>query len=325
MPRLDHLSVPGMDTVFSLTLGELPDESECRCPSANRAIRRKMLREAFQHYRTEWMGGLRGWDEAGAILENGWPEGAERLRALARTLAAQVPQGKSIRRRLVWADDGDEICRDRLQSGQLEQCWRTMRRVPWAAPQTVAIETEWGGRFRQTAEELFWQGAAAAVLTDVLEEAGYRAEVYANRIIRWNGRYHWVRVKVKEADKPMRLDGVAAVLCHAGIFRTFGFLCIEQAEFSIGDWSHGACTELRPEDALALNGGIESIHIGLVHSEHQALEVIGNFLEQKGAEQSDNPPRKHSVSKPCILRPKLRCAISKPTTSRQAPTRWHPA
>ena len=77
----------------------------------------------------------------------------------------------------------DEICKDRLQSGQIDQCWRTMRRSPFVAPQTVAIETAWGGHYGQTPEELFWQGAAAAVMTDILEDAGYRVEVYANRVI----------------------------------------------------------------------------------------------------------------------------------------------
>jgi hypothetical protein len=244
-----------------------------------------MLRGAFEHYRSEWMGGLHSWKEAAAILENGWPDGAERLRTLTGKLAAQLPQAKSIRRRLTWADKGDEVCRDRLQSGQIEQCWRTMRRVPWAAPQTVAIETTFGGLYRQTPEELFWQGAGAAVLTDILEEAGYRVEVNANRVSRADEHRHCTRIKVKEADMPMRPDGMAAILCHAGIFRTFGFLCIEQAEFDIRGWAHGYGDRLDPKDAEILNGGIESVHIGLVNSEPQALEVIRNYIEQKGEEQ----------------------------------------
>lgn len=111
-----------------------------------------MLREAFEHYGSEWMGGLHNWKEAAAILENGWLEGAEILRTLTGRLAAQLPQAKSIRRRLTWAENGDEVCRDRLQPGRIEQCWRTMRRVPWVAPQTVAIETTFGGHYNQTPE-----------------------------------------------------------------------------------------------------------------------------------------------------------------------------
>ena len=159
-----------------------------------------------------------------------------------------------------------------------------MRRSPFAVPQTVAIETTWGGHYGQTAEELFCQGAAAAVMTDILEEAGYRVEVYANRESERRGRRHCIRVKVKEADMPMRLDGVAAVLCHAGIFRTFGFLCIEQAEFDVGDWGHGHGSELNQRDAEALNGGIESIHIVSISAESQAEKLIQRFIE-KGESQ----------------------------------------
>ena len=280
MPRLDHKPVPRIDTLYSLSLGELAEEPKRDCPGPNRAIRRKMLTTAFQHYTSEWMGGMHSWKEATSILGNGWPEGAERLRALAGKLSAQLPQAKSIRRKATWADDGDEICKDRLQAGQIEQCWRTMRRSPFVAPQTVAIETPWGGHFRQTAEELFWQGAAAAVLTDILEEAGYRVELYANRVSEERGRRHCTRLKVKEADMPMRLDGVAAALCHAGIFRTFGFLCIEQAEFDVDDWGHGHGSELSRQDAEVLNGGIESVHIGTISTQSQAIAVVRQFIEK---------------------------------------------
>ena len=237
-------------------------------------------------------GGLKNWKEAAAVLDNGWPEGAERLRSLAGKLSAQLPQAKSIRRKLTWADDGDEICKDRLQSGQIDQCWRTMRRSPFVSPQTVAIETAWGGHYGQTPEELFWQGAAAAVMTDILEEAGYRVEVYANRVIERLVRRHCIRVKVKEADMPMRLDGVAAVLCHAGIFRTFGFLCIEQAEFDVGDWGHGHGGKLNPMDAEVLNGGVESIHIGTISTESEAVAAIKNFTEMKGGQGNGNSQRR---------------------------------
>src|ERR1017187_5871243 len=88
MPRLDHKPVPKIDTLYSLSLGELAEEPKRECPEPNRTIRKKMLTTAFQHYRSEWMGGMRSWKEATAILGHGWPEGAERLRALVGKLSA---------------------------------------------------------------------------------------------------------------------------------------------------------------------------------------------------------------------------------------------
>jgi hypothetical protein len=49
MPRLDHKPVPRIDTVYSLSLGELIEEPRRACPEPNRTIRRKMLTTAFQH------------------------------------------------------------------------------------------------------------------------------------------------------------------------------------------------------------------------------------------------------------------------------------
>ena len=58
MPRLDHKPVPGIDTVYSLTLGELAEEPKRDCPPVNRATRKEMLHIAFVHYGSTWMGGL---------------------------------------------------------------------------------------------------------------------------------------------------------------------------------------------------------------------------------------------------------------------------
>jgi len=89
----------------------------------------------------------------------------------------------------------------------------------------------------------------------------------------------------------MRLDGVAAVLCHAGIFRTFGFLCIEQAEFDVGDWGHGHGSGLNPGDAEVWNGGVESIHIGSISTESEAVATIKKFVEKGDQGNGDSQGR----------------------------------
>jgi hypothetical protein len=282
MPRLQHQPVSGIETLYAVNLGEFAEEPKRNCPAVNQGLRDARLNTPFDDWKggTNWFGGIRNWKEAADILEKGWSKGAERLRSLAGKLSAEVPQAKSIRRRLNWSDGGDEVCKDRLNNGQSDSCWRTMRRTPGASPQTVAIETDFGGNCHLTADDLFWQGAAAAVLTDVLEEAGYRVEMYANtKIGTPSGLNHWIRIKVKEADMPLRLDGVASVLCHAGIFRTYGVLCLEQADFPIGK-RHGCAVQTRKDETDILNGGVDSIHIGTINSERQAVEMIQKFVQR---------------------------------------------
>jgi len=53
MPRLDHKPVPGIDTVYSLPLGELAEEPERDCPIPNRGIRREILASAFEFESTD--------------------------------------------------------------------------------------------------------------------------------------------------------------------------------------------------------------------------------------------------------------------------------
>jgi hypothetical protein len=184
-----------------------------------------------------------------------------------------------VRRRLRWSDDGDEVSKDRLNGGQVDSCWRTTRRELSDGPEVVTIETNWGGNGNVTAEQLFWQGAAAACMTDLLESAGYRVEVYAADCGRQkDGRIMTVRVQIKEADQPARLDTMAAVMCHAGIYRIFGVAALEQATFKIDD-THGHTVKLNREQFEALEtalgqNGRGTICFGMIYDEQSAVRAI---------------------------------------------------
>jgi hypothetical protein len=59
---------------------------------------------------------------------------------------------------------------------------------------------------------------------------------------------------------------------------------IAQAEFDVNSWGQGHGSKLSPSRAEVLNGGIESVHIGTIRTESQAIAVIQQFIE-KGNEQ----------------------------------------
>jgi hypothetical protein len=197
---------------------------------------------------------------------------------MVEKLAAEIPPAKSVRRRLRWSDDGDEVSKDRLNGGQVDSCWRTTRRELSEASEVVTLETNWGGPCNVTAEQLFWQGAAAACLTDVLEEAGYRVEVYATNCSDHHHGKTVVRVRVKEADQPTRLDTLAAVMCHAGIYRIFGLSAKEQATFPINN-NYGSTVKLAREQFEALQAtlgqnGTGTICFGQIYDEQSAVLAI---------------------------------------------------
>jgi len=49
---------------------------------------------------------------------------------------------------------------------------------------------------------------------------------------------------------------------------------------------------LNPRDAEVLNGGVESIHIGTISTESEAVAAIKNFTEMKGGQGNGNSQRR---------------------------------
>lgn len=280
--------------MYALDAHDLAGEPERSCPSQNRRLRRDYKEEIRQRLAGQnsytgrrWYGDLESMDEAADLLEKGWPEGAERVSKLAASISDVLPKAKSVRRKLRWAEDGDEVDRDRVLSGDLDHSWRSSRREAVDAPRTISIETNWGGNCHLTAEQLFWQGAMAAALADRLEDAGYRVEIYADNYVHHSRGaktgHSLTRVRIKEAESPLRPDVLAAALCHAGIFRTFGILAIEQSPYRVTT-QHGHCRELGSREMeLLIAAGVmdrDSILLPMANSEDEAVAGIKRAIEK---------------------------------------------
>ncbi len=223
--------------------------------------------------------------EAVAILERGWPEGAERIRELSTQVHA--PDAKSIRRKTTWGDQGDEIDKDRLNGGQLETCWRGTRRQTSIGPTMVTVNVNWGGLCKATAEQLFWQGASACALVDALEECGYRVRVIANNWSSFDEGRLLLRWVVKDFQEPMQLDAMAAVLAHAGIYRTFGFMAKEQSRLRV-DGGHGSSRGITRELMEALTDGSEqSLILDKAYSREAAILALRKVVSSLNGEQGN--------------------------------------
>lgn len=170
------------------------------------------------------------------LATTGWAAGRDKLQQFAETLQANLPEPKSIRRKARWSDDGDEIDMQRVYAGQLDRAWRGPRRVTRSAPRVISILGPIGQNCGYSAEQLFWSGAAAVVLADLLEEAGYRVALYGviNSWIWGSSNRDTHIVEVKGADEPMALDTVALAYCHGGFFRRVGFNALTHAPWDIG-------------------------------------------------------------------------------------------
>lgn len=117
--------------------------------------------------------------EVGEAINTIWPEGMSNYERMLEELGEEeLPKPKSIRRRAIWGEDGgEEVDLDRMRAGQ--PYWRTSIRDQLFGPKTVTIVTDISTAAKVPHNLILWRGAAAVCLTKILEEAGYRVELWA--------------------------------------------------------------------------------------------------------------------------------------------------
>ncbi len=226
--------------------------------------------------RPSWYGGLTHTDQAMDLLKKGWAKGANRLGSYSQKVTP--PEAKSIRRRPRWGDDGDDLDPDRAMRGQWDTAWRTTGRRSVAGPTVVEVWGSFGGAGAQGAEELFWGGAGSVVLTNILEDAGYRVRLCAVTFAEYGYRqFSLIKVIVKEADESLRIDAVASIMCHAGVFRTLGFKAILRTPWNVGS-AYGRSLSIGDgKDILEAAGEMDSNAIVVPYSYSGADEMLANL------------------------------------------------
>ncbi len=118
------------------------------------------------------------WAEVYKATREVWPEGIEVLeRMLVDLGGTELPKPVSRKRKMRFAeDDGDELDYDRLRAGQA--FWRYTRRANTKGPATITIMVDVAANCQVNHQNILWRGAAAVALTKILEEAGYRVELW---------------------------------------------------------------------------------------------------------------------------------------------------
>lgn len=163
------------------------------------------------------------YEDCRKVLQDGWPRGVERVQELVGKLRRKLPEPESARRKPKWGEDGDELDRDKLYSGQLDTAWRTTTRVKLRAPRVVRIAFSWGMSCWASAEELANSAASLLVLADLLEAADYQTEIILCGAATHDfGMTSANIIHLKHAGDALNPNNIA-IAGHAGIFRTFGF------------------------------------------------------------------------------------------------------
>jgi hypothetical protein len=122
----------------------------------------------FADWSAVWQATQTAWQDGIAVLE----------RMLAEISDAVLPKPVSRKRKSQFReDDGDELDYDRLRTGQA--FWRTTRRTNTKGPATITVLVDVCANARVNHTDILWRGAAAIALTKILEQAGYRVELWA--------------------------------------------------------------------------------------------------------------------------------------------------
>lgn len=123
-----------------------------------------------------------GWPEVFKVAALPWMEGMEALAKAKKEIKdVELPIPESIRRRKTWQEEmGDGIDIHRLYQGV--PYWRGIegRQAQGGCP-IVTVLANVGTPFGYDPEQIVWRGIAAMIITDILEDAGYRVELWACR------------------------------------------------------------------------------------------------------------------------------------------------
>lgn len=188
---------------------------------------------------SSWFG-VPTYREADAICRSGsWPAGLARME---RELGGfEAPAATSTKRRSEWSDQGDALDIHRVYAGNLDRAWRRTARRAVRSSRNLVIIFPLSIPARGSADMLFWRGAAALKLTDLLTVAGYTVTLMGTEGTRGHGvlggpRAGHTSLIVKAAEAPLDVQSLIVAVAFPGFSRTVGFEATRSYPFEV---SHG--------------------------------------------------------------------------------------
>lgn len=250
--------------------------------------------------RSPWSSGLVGnsdigrdfpglWPEVFVKAREAWPEGEDMLNnALAQLKGIELPIPESIRRRQRWSDlEGDEI--EPMKVFNSEPYWRgcNKRQAVGGCP-TITVLCNNGTSYDHEPESVIWRGIAAMIITDILEDAGYRVELWAARqgddVFDEKPYNQLTATLIKEAHGPLVKPLLVSVV-SGWYYRTIVWLSyydLEKNERPSGGLGSPR-GEISIEAKEAIAGSAMTNHffeIGQIWNAQECVELIKNTIAE---------------------------------------------
>jgi hypothetical protein len=174
----------------------------------------------------------------------GWPAGVEQLRGALGDLevASMFTRHRRKRRR---GDQGDELDIHRVYRGDLSNAWQRMGRAEKpGAGKPVTVVCNLGAHSGIDADQLFWRGATAIHLAEVLMQRGHPVQIVAalggreiakgtkRKLADLPSSYSMIRgpidhetsITLKGFNDPVDFDRIASMVCTGAGYRGVGWI-----------------------------------------------------------------------------------------------------
>jgi hypothetical protein len=175
-------------------------------------------------------GDIRSYEDFEKTTEQLWQEGMEVLNMyLERLSKAAIPELKSHKRKIEWSwdDDGSgEFDPDRAAQGLPP--WRKSTREQNTGPTEVTIITDSTAQWSMDSTDILWRGAAALAMTKLLEDKGYKVELWvASGSTLFMGRPYGVVLacNLKRCQDPLDMSTLVNTV-SGWYYRTGTFACM---------------------------------------------------------------------------------------------------
>lgn len=239
-----------------------------------------------------WVGAdFKTWEDVQQKTHEAWEFGMMAMKdAVDRLRNETLPELKNHTRKFIWTyDDGDEIDLDRMRDGL--PFWKKYVREATHGPTEVTIITDTTTPFTKDSDDIIWRGAVAVALACILEEKGYRVELWVV-----NGSHLYgdspstpvcTAACLKRTSDPLDsstlINTVSGWFYRSATFNLLNTICNkEQHKINYG---YGTCYTPRPADLDELSRDALRIYSSGVFTYNGAFNMILEEVKKIAAAQ----------------------------------------
>jgi len=237
-----------------------------------------------------WYGAKNSYDYADKV-RTGDPKMASALKD-TRVELGDLPKIASIQRKRVWAEDGEDFDIERVYCGAYDKPWQKFQmNLKAGSARNVRLVVNTVASADNAGPALRWRGAAACVLADVLEDAGYQVEIVMCEYVRnlkigeYNNTHYLFEVPVKKYGEPVNLAHLAATVATQSALRVAMF---HANLASVPDCNEGlgnCVNEVPPEPLMAPS----DIWVDAIFCKKDAVECLQYTIDKfvRGPKKED--------------------------------------